>query len=67
MDIYAKLGTTVVFVGKSGHTYSAKNILTIGAKYTVDHVHITDVGSALVSLKELPNRYFNTSLFEGVE
>lgn len=69
MDIYAKEGNKVIFLGKHGRDeeleYALKK-LEVGKEYTVDH---TDVHSwvSYVFLKELPGENFNTVMFEDVD
>lgn len=66
MNIYSKPGTKVVYEGIHGYDIerqAASKLFEVGQVLTVDYV---DVGgcSSQVFFRELPNRGFNTVLFE---
>lgn len=69
MNIFAGSGDKIRFLAINGRTIERQNAekcLTIGAVYTVDHVNVHSISSE-VYLREMPNRPFNTSMFEDVE
>jgi hypothetical protein len=67
MNIRAKEGHKVVFLGKGGYDIEPVNAikdgLEVGKEYTVD---FTDVGQShsTVHLKEFPDRGYNTVMFD---
>lgn len=66
MNIYAKYGDKVRYLGKGGYDIDrviGNKLLTVGEIYTVEK---TDVANFVthVFLKEFPNIAFNTVLFE---
>lgn len=65
MDIYAKPGTKVYFLGENGYEGElnvALKTFPIGHELTVSHI---DVGSSIsyVYFKEFPHKSFNTVMF----
>ncbi|UNY48731.1 hypothetical protein P9294_gp016 [Bacillus phage FADO] len=70
MDIYSKEGDKVVFAypdhGRYGDQEIAKEYLEHGKVYTVDCIAVGGSSSS-VSLKEIPNVFFNTVMFKNVE
>ena len=66
MNIYCEEGTKVIFLNEGGFdndTKEANKYLKEGETYTVDYI---DVGGwiSYVTLKECPNKSFNTVMFE---
>lgn len=69
MDIYAEEGTKVRYIAEGGwdsDVPEANKYLEKGEIYTVDYI---DVGGwcSDVYLKEVPQKAFNTVMFEDVE
>lgn len=69
MDIYAKPGTKVKYLGKNGYDAErerAKEFLEVGAVLTVKEIDVHSwVSYAL--FEEVPGVWFNTVMFEEVE
>ena len=66
MNIYAKEGGKVIFLGYNGYDDElahAKKILEIGKEYTVYYTEIYG-WSSTVCLKEFPSYDFNTVMFK---
>ncbi len=68
MDIYAKLGTSIRYLGVNGYDSDreyANKYLSVDSIYTVKR---TEVGnwSSSVELLEFPDKLFNTVLFSEV-
>ncbi len=67
MNIYAKSGSKVVFLGRNGHDTEADDAkdlgLVTGETYTVESTEVDD-WSSYVKLREFENKSFNTVMFE---
>ncbi len=70
MDIHSRKGTKVVFCNPdSGYEYDqelAKEYLTVGKTYTVNHTEVYDWYTR-VCLEEVPGITFNSVLFDDKE
>lgn len=69
MDINSPEGTKIIFTANGGYDLqidNAKNILSLNSVYTVQYIDIRDWCS-YVTLKEFPDKIFNTALFEKVK
>ena len=65
MDIYAKRGTPVVYMGVNGYSSDVKHcdtVLIVGKVYTVDSTEVSS-SSTSITLKEFPNKWFNSVCF----
>jgi len=66
MNIYARKGHRVVFLGYNGYPSElahAKTLLSVGSVYTVDHTNVYS-SSTSVKLVEFPKELFNSVMFE---
>lgn len=66
MNIYAKQGSRVKFTGRGGLVSDklfAISHLRVGQEYTVEFVEVGN-WSSVVILKEIPEKSFNTVMFE---
>ena len=68
MDIYARPGTKVKFLGKNGYDYQLKEaseMFEVGLVLTVKSIEVGDSSSSVV-FEEMPGKSFNTVMFEEV-
>lgn len=69
MNIYSQPGTKVIFLDKNGtdsDRENAERILKVGQIYTVKSINVQSWIS-YVTLKEVPNRMFNSVMFENTD
>ena len=69
LSIYAKSETKVKFINDNGYDFEreeANQILGTDKIYTVKHINVGGWIS-YVHLKEIPNKSFNTVMFDEVE
>ena len=68
MDIYSEPGTKIVFIDKNGTNFDraeAEKILKVGQIYTVSKIDINSWIS-YVTLEEVPDRTFNSVMFDNI-
>lgn len=69
MDIYSKPGTKVRYLSKRGYEYqkqAADLVFTKGQILTVKNIEVGSWSSS-VEFEELPNKRFNTVMFENID
>ena len=68
MNIWTAKGEKIKFLGKNGtdsDLEDAFSVLTKGSEYTVEHISVDRCYSEVL-LKEVPDKRFNTVMFENV-